>query len=144
MGADVFEAARSVASISPPKGRGLRHRVRANNFDFELIDDSYNANPASIVAALEVLSRARISSAGRRLAVLGDMLELGRESRALHLKIAGEVTNNKVDLVYAVGLRMRDMFDALPDAKQAYWTETSEELLSVIISHLQHGDVVLV
>ena len=118
--------------------------MRANNFDFELIDDSYNATPVSIVAALKVLSRVRISSTGRRLAVLGDMLELGCESRALHLKIAGAVTVNKVDLVYAVGLRMRDMFDALPDAKQAYWTETSEELLSVIISHLQHGDVVLV
>ena len=70
------------------------------------------------------------------------MLELGGKSRILHLEIASEVTNNNIDLVYAVGLRMRDMFDALPAAKQAYWSETSEELLSVIISHLQHGDVV--
>ena len=144
VGADVFEAARAFGSINPPKGRGLRHRVRTKSFEFELIDDSYNASPVSISAALAVLSQLGGADSGRRIAVLGDMLELGSGSSSLHLKLTHKIIEYKIDLVYATGPKMREMFEALPSGKQAHWSENSEELLSVLVSQLQQDDVVLI
>ena len=144
IGGDVFEAAQALGDVTPIQGRGLHHLVRATKFGFELIDDSYNANPASVSAALEVLSQVSVKSSGRRLAVLGDMLELGHKSQALHLELATKVIDKKIDLVYAVGLEMRHMFDALPSKKRGHWSETSDELLGVLVSNLKNNDVVLV
>ena len=140
----MFEAAQSFGSVTPIKGRGLQKHVRAKGFGFELIDDSYNASPASVSAALKNLARIRAKPSGRILAVLGDMLELGHNSQALHLDVAYQINHEKIDLVYAVGPRMRDMFEVLPSAKRGHWSENSKEILDVLISNLKDNDVVLV
>ena len=144
VGADVFEASRAFEHVVPLKGRGLRHRVRAAQFEVEIIDDSYNASPASVAAALAVLSRIDKGISGRRIAVLGDMLELGPESKPFHLGLAQKVVENRVDLVYAVGPKMRNMYRELPSQYQGHWSETSQELIGVLATGLQHDDVVLV
>ena len=143
-GADVFDAAQSFGSVTPMKGRGSRQYINAVNLTFTLIDDSYNASPVSIEAALEVLSRIELTSPGRRIAVLGDMLELGSNSHNLHIKLASKILDNKIDLVYAVGPRMREMFELLPTHKQGFWSENPENLLTSLITQLQNNDVVLV
>ncbi len=143
-GANVFDAAQSFRNVTPIKGRGSRQRVKAVGFTFELIDDSYNASPASVKAALEVLTRIELNTLGRRLAVLGDMLELGSNSQNLHMELVNKILDNKIDLVFAVGPRMRDLFDTLPTHQQGHWSETSEELLTFLIPQLQSNDVVLV
>ena len=82
LGADVEAAAAALADLRPAKGRGERNRIDLPGGTFELIDDSYNASPPSMAAAFEVLGRARPGPGGRRIAVLGDMLELGDEAAA--------------------------------------------------------------
>ena len=144
VGADVLDAARAFGSVTPIQGRGSRQHIKAVNFSFELIDDSYNASPASINAALDVLSRIELRTPGRRIAVLGDMLELGSNSQTLHMELAANILNNKIDLVYAVGPRMRDLFDTLPTQNQGGWSETSDKILTFLVSQLKNNDVVLV
>src|ERR1700716_577266 len=83
-GADLALAALALSQIEPAAGRGMRRALELADGEATLIDESYNANPASMAAALNVLGKAAIGSHGRRIAVLGDMLELGPTSAALH------------------------------------------------------------
>jgi UDP-N-acetylmuramoyl-tripeptide--D-alanyl-D-alanine ligase len=101
-GADLALAALALSHIRPAAGRGVRRidagtRARRGH---ALIDESYNANPASMRAALNVLGQAPIGPRGRRIAVLGDMLELGRTGAELHRGLVEAVKANHIDLVY--------------------------------------------
>ncbi len=144
LGANLDQAAQDFADVALPKGRGLSHRISRSGMQFTLIDDSYNASPVSIAAALAVLSRFGQGAAGRRIAVLGDMLELGDDSPDLHEGLAEPIAANSIDLVYAAGDRMKDLFDVLPDRVRGGWAAGSAELLSQLEGKLQDGDVVLV
>jgi len=144
LGADLFDAAQSIGTVTQPKGRGRSHHIQTKDFGFELIDDSYNASPVSIAAALAVLSRKRGGAAGRRIAVLGDMLELGEDSGRLHKDLAGPVLDNSIDLVFASGLYMKELIDALPAEKRGAWSESSDQLLPEVTAALRDQDSVLV
>ncbi len=144
LGANLDQAAQDFADVAPPKGRGLAHQITRSDIQFTLIDDSYNASPVSIAAALAVLSRFGQGAAGRRIAVLGDMLELGDDSPALHKGLAEPIAANGIDLVYAAGERMKALFDVLPDQVRGAWAASSADLFSQLESDLQDGDVVLV
>ena len=144
LGADLFKAAQAISAITQPKGRGRSHTIQTTAFGFELIDDSYNASPVSIAAALAVLSRKRGGAAGRRIAVLGDMLELGDDSPALHRDLAGPVLENGIDLVFAAGSHMKELVEALPAEKRGGWAQTSDQLLPDVIAALGDQDSVLV
>jgi UDP-N-acetylmuramoyl-tripeptide--D-alanyl-D-alanine ligase len=144
VGADVFAAARAFADIKPPKGRGQRHTLPVNDGDFELIDDSYNASPVSIAAALEVLARTEPGSSGRRIVALGDMKELGSDSPNLHRAIAPQVDAANVDLVYAAGTEMKYMCEGLPGTVGVTHAATSDDLIQPLLTEIQPGDVVLV
>jgi len=154
IGADPALAALDLGQWQPPAGRGSRTRVYLDIVDaaqsFDLIDDAYNANPASVAAALEVLAAAtprdgvgRIYT-GRRIAVLGDMLELGPDEVALHAAVAAHPAMAGVKLVHCVGPRMRALWAALPEARRGEWHETAPQLAARAHHLADAGDVVLV
>ncbi len=143
-GADLTLAALALSEMRAPSGRGLRETLHVPNGTATLIDESYNANPASVAAALNVLGQAAVGPRGRRIAVLGDMLELGTKSAELHRGLADAVTSNNVDKVYCCGPLMRHLFDALPSNVQGAHASDSVGLESVTVGALRPGDVVMV
>ena len=153
LGADLALAAQSLGRWHPFEGRGARERVQLDPVErqmtLELIDDSYNANPTSMAAALEVLAAAHVRhdigrvSKGRRIAFLGDMKELGPEAMALHAGLAQLDATKTLDKVHCVGPLMKALYDALPAHQQGVWAETSEEVVPELRRHLDAGDVVL-
>jgi len=142
--ADLGVAAAALASLSAPKGRGRRHKVGRTGYSFELIDDSYNASPASMRAAFEVLATAELSPRGKRIAVLGDMLELGPESPRMHAELADALVAARVDRVFTCGRNMARLYDALPQPLRGGHAGTSEQLAPMVKAAIQPGDVVMV
>ncbi len=153
LGADMALAAQSIGRWVPFEGRGAREVITLDpvetHLTLQLIDDSYNANPTSMAAALDVLAAASVRndigrvSKGRRIAFLGDMKELGPEAEALHSGLADLGAMQSVDKVHCVGPLMRHLYDALPDHRRGLWTETSQEMVQGLRARLDSGDVVL-
>ncbi|WP_299874473.1 UDP-N-acetylmuramoyl-tripeptide--D-alanyl-D-alanine ligase [uncultured Sulfitobacter sp.] len=153
LGADLALAAQSLGRWKPYKGRGQRETIVLDpverHLTLDLIDDSYNANPTSMAAALEVLAAASVThdigrvSKGRRIAFLGDMKELGPEAEALHRALGDLPSVQALDKVHCIGPLMKGLFEALPEHQRGLWFDTSAEALSGLRSHLDSGDVVL-
>lgn len=150
LGADRALALNGLAAWAPPRGRGGREDVPWPGGRLGLIDDAFNANPASLAAGLAVLAgqapqdgEGRIRR-GRRVAILGDMLELGPAERALHEAVAADPAVAAVDVVHCVGPRMRWLHEALPEARRGEWAERPEEIAPRLARLLDAGDVVLV
>jgi len=143
-GADLARAALALASVEPAKGRGARQRLRIDDGDVLLIDESYNANPASVRAALALLAQAKPGKGGRRIAVLGDMLELGDFGAGLHGDLAQPVDEAQVDVLYAAGPLMANLWVRTPAARRGAYAETSEGLRDALLSGLRAGDVVMI
>jgi len=154
IGADLARAALALASWTAPEGRGARWRIwrgpHGVDGAFDLLDESYNANPASMGAALEVLAVSRPNdnmgrvTRGRRIAILGDMLELGAEEAAMHAGLAEHPAMESVDMVICSGPRMRALHKALDPAKRGGWFETSAEAAQRARRVIDAGDVVTV
>lgn len=154
LGADVAVAARDMIGWRPPAGRGTREKVYLDAVDFdlslELIDDAFNANPTSMAAALEVLAKSRPRNGigrvgrGRKIAILGDMLELGADEREVHAGIAGLSYVDGIDLIHCVGPRMEALWDALPELKKGEWAEDADTLAGYAHRLIDAGDVILV
>ena len=140
MGLDPVTAISGLEGFSPLAGRGLRRTVTLPGGTFLLLDESYNANGASMRAALDVL---RLQPAKRRIAVLGDMLELGDEGPAEHSGLAETLTSS-ADLLFACGPSMRHLFDAVPADKRAAHAANSHELAPMVAASIEAGDAVLV
>jgi UDP-N-acetylmuramoyl-tripeptide--D-alanyl-D-alanine ligase len=140
LGADPEAAARALAGFTPPAGRGRQHRVLVPGGEITLIDDSYNANPASLCAALRVLG----SASGRKLAALGDMLELGDHAPRLHAGLAEPVAACDVDKVYTAGPAMGHLHEALPPGRRGGHVADAGELVPVLQAELRPGDTLLV
>lgn len=143
-GADVARAAAALAGFTLPKGRGRAHSVDLAGGGFELIDDSYNASPVSMAAAFEVLGLTEPGPGGRRIAVLGDMLELGADAPALHADLAEPLKAQGIDLVFTAGPAMAHLFDALPSAMRGGHAGESATLAPLVSAAVQAGDVVTV
>jgi len=144
VGGDVKNAAASLAVVELPKGRGLRHRVAVEGGSFELIDESYNASPVSMRAALEVLGVAQPGGGGRRIAVLGDMLELGADAGDLHADLAAPLRHNGIDAVFTAGPHMARLWEALPLAMRGGHAADAETLSPLVLAAVGPGDVVMV
>ncbi|WP_170769206.1 UDP-N-acetylmuramoyl-tripeptide--D-alanyl-D-alanine ligase [Ruegeria lacuscaerulensis] len=141
MGVDLDKAIAGLRRWSPVKGRGVREQIAlAGGGQIELLDDSYNANPTSMAAALDVLAAAEGS---RRIAFLGDMKELGAQELPMHAAMADVAAMAKVDQVHCIGPLMKSLHDALPDDKRGLWTETSAEMATKLPDLIRSGDVVL-
>lgn len=143
-GVDFDAAAGALAFFAAQPGRGERLELDAEDGPYTLIDESYNANPASMRAALELAGALPLARQGRRIAVLGDMLELGRDAEAMHADLAGAVAANHIDVVYAAGPLMQHLFEALPADLRGAWRESSSELEPIVCSAIQGGDIVIV
>lgn len=135
-GADVGQAAKALENWQVPAGRGERWNVG----NMTLIDDSYNANPTSVAAALDVLAH----GAGRRIAILGDMLELGTDEIAMHEDLATLEYMPEIDQVHCVGPLMKSLHAALPTDKRGTWAETSSELAKQMPILLNDDDTIMV
>jgi UDP-N-acetylmuramoyl-tripeptide--D-alanyl-D-alanine ligase len=133
---DVLNAAAALKDFTALKGRGARFDAG----DIHVIDESYNANPASMAAALALLGAAR----GRKIAVLGDMLEMGEGGSAHHAGLAAPIETNKVDLVFTCGMQMRALWNALPASRRGGTADNSMALAPLLNSVLKPGDTVLV
>ena len=144
LGADLARAALSLAALRPPVGRGERTALAIGEGEAFLVDESYNANPASIRAALATLAAIETGPRGRRIAVLGDMLELGPQGASHHRALAGPVEEAGIDLVFTAGPLMRNLFEALPVSRRGAAAATSAELLDPVLSVLRPGDAVMV
>lgn len=144
VGVDIQAAAKSLAAMTAPKGRGTRVRVAWSGGQVEIIDDSYNANPASMRAAIATLAAARPGHRGRRIAVLGDMLELGAEGPQLHAALVTPLTDWRIDLVLTAGPLMRNLHDALPRSLRAGHAEDADAAAVQLLAILRAGDLVLV
>ncbi len=144
LGADLALAALALGDLAPPAGRGARQSLQAPGGPFTLIDESYNGNPASMRAAIENLGRIPVSGRGRRIAVLGDMLELGPSGPALHEGLADAVLANGVDKVFACGPLMRGLYDGLPSAIRGAYAGQASGLEPLVLDAIRAGDVVTV
>jgi UDP-N-acetylmuramoyl-tripeptide--D-alanyl-D-alanine ligase len=131
----------ALARFRPLAGRGEETRLALPQGEVVLIDESYNANPVSMRAALSTLAARR--SAGRRIAVLTDMLELS-DSPAVHAALAQAVLESDVDLAFLAGPDMKALHDVLPDARRGAWRATAEALAPVVVEALEAGDVVMI
>lgn len=144
MGADLALAALALADLTPPAGRGARQILQAPGGPFTLIDESYNGNPASMRAAIENLGRIAPQGRGRRIAVIGDMRELGPTGQALHDGLAEPLTGNGIDLVLACGPLMKGLYERLPSALRGGYAAQSDELEPLVLDVIRAGDVITV
>ncbi|MDX6805598.1 UDP-N-acetylmuramoylalanyl-D-glutamyl-2,6-diaminopimelate--D-alanyl-D-alanine ligase [Terrihabitans rhizophilus] len=139
-GADVKAAAAGLAQFQAPQGRGQRHTLNLVGGQAVLLDESYNANPASMRAAIALLG----ATNGRRIAVLGDMLELGDASEDMHRGLAETLLAAKVDLVFTAGRAMRALHEELPEARRGGWAATSSELQPQVLDAVRAGDALMI
>ena len=143
-GADLALAALSLAEVEALSGRGRRHVVDVTGGPCVLIDESYNANPASMSAAIKSLGLVPRLGQGRRIAVLGDMAELGEASKDLHMDIAGLLDTVDIDLVFSCGPQMAHMFAHLPPDRRGIHAPSTDALTNILQAEIHAGDVVMV
>ena len=144
LGADLARAALALGALTPPVGRGERTALAIGGGTAYLVDESYNANPASVRAALATLAGIETGPRGRRIAVLGDMLELGPAAPDLHRGLAEAIEAARIDLVFVAGPLMRSLFEALPVSRRGGVADVANDLIEPLAGVLRPGDAVMV
>ncbi|MGF1475016.1 MAG: UDP-N-acetylmuramoyl-tripeptide--D-alanyl-D-alanine ligase [Geminicoccaceae bacterium] len=140
LGGDVEAFAASLAGLEASAGRGRQHRLTFDGRTITLIDDSYNANPRSMAAAIALLAQAP----GRKIAALGSMLELGRESDRLHAELAGPLNDAGVASVITVGAAIAPLAAALPADRLLAELDDAGGAYEILRQKLRDGDTLLV
>lgn len=144
LGADLALAALALGDLTPPAGRGARQRLQMPGGVLTLLDESYNGNPASMRAAIENLGRLPVEGRGRRIAVLGDMLELGPSGGDLHKGLREPLVANGIDTVFACGPLMKGLYESLPSAMRGAYADDAGALEPLVLDGVRAGDVVTV
>jgi UDP-N-acetylmuramoyl-tripeptide--D-alanyl-D-alanine ligase len=144
VGADLAVCALALVALAAPVGRGRRATLTVPNGTAVLIDESYNANPASMRAALALLGQMPVERNGRRIAVMGDMLELGARGAELHRALVEPVVANAVDLVFCAGPLMQALWQALPSERRGAYAEAAAALEPQVVAAVRAGDAVMV
>ena len=143
IGLDWQKAAAEFGYVQLPQGRGRHHSVRIGGRRILIIDDSYNANPASISAALNMLAELTLPPGGRRIAIIGDMLELGSDGPQLHAELAKPILEAGIDRVYVVGPLMKNLWDVLPTHLRGTRVESAADLIPSLLDEIAEGDALL-
>lgn len=144
LGADLDKAIAAFAHVEPVKGRGKRELLAVTGGTITLIDESYNASPVAVRAALNLLGNLPPGNGGRRIAILGDMRELGPQSATLHQGLAPDLKAAGIDLVFLVGPYMQGLSALMPADMLGDQVERSEDLATIIGDKLKANDIVLV
>lgn len=144
VGADLHRAAVALAELPATKGRGARLLLDAAPGNITIIDESYNANPASMRAAIDLLRDTPVSDGGRRIAVLGDMLELGRFSDEMHRELAGPLIESGFDLVLLAGPEIKVLDGALTNSPAHHYCDDLDSLQTLLLDTVKAGDVVMI
>ncbi|MFM2282398.1 MAG: UDP-N-acetylmuramoyl-tripeptide--D-alanyl-D-alanine ligase family protein, partial [Pseudomonadota bacterium] len=143
-GADLDATVAAFAEVTAGQGRGQRLRLAIGDGSFTLIDESYNANPASMRAAIALLAGSAPGEGGRRIAVLGDMLEMGEFSAEVHAGLAEPLIAAGIDEIWIAGPDMAYLRDALQQAKEPIYRDSADELTAYALANIKPGDVVMV
>lgn len=145
-GANLDMAIASVKKISAAEGRGTQEKINIGDVSnpITLIDETYNASPAAMNAAFRVMALVDVGRGGRKIAILGDMLELGKNSAKMHEDLALPIKAAGIDLVYTCGSLMKNLHDKLPPEQQGVHKKDSKELAKIVPDILSPGDVVMV
>jgi UDP-N-acetylmuramoyl-tripeptide--D-alanyl-D-alanine ligase len=141
---DIEKAMAGLATMQAEKGRGRRYRLAKDGGWFTLIDESYNANPTSMRAAIALLRDAEPHGQGRRIAVLGDMLEMGEHSPAVHAGLAEPLAEAGIATVWLGGPDMAALRGALAEPIETTYRETADELAAHALESVRPGDVLVV
>ncbi|WP_375665740.1 UDP-N-acetylmuramoyl-tripeptide--D-alanyl-D-alanine ligase [Bartonella sp. TT121SHDZB] len=145
MGVELEPVFLSFRHFSSQKGRGVRYRLSlSNGGEFYLIDESYNANPASMRAALELLATGPVGKGGRRIAILGDMLELGEYSEKLHRDLIKPIRLSGANPVFLFGEAMKSLVSDLSAGVKVHYAENIEKILSLLLAEISSGDLLMV
>ncbi|MCZ2158325.1 UDP-N-acetylmuramoyl-tripeptide--D-alanyl-D-alanine ligase [Bartonella sp. 220] len=145
IGIDLEHVLHSLSCFSLQKGRGIRYRLSLpSGGEFHLIDESYNANPASMHAALGLLATGPVGEGGRRIAILGDMLELGVYSEKLHRDLVKPVSLSGADLVFLFGEAMKFLATDLSTYVKVHYAENIEKILPLIFAEISNGDLLMI
>ncbi|MEJ0063061.1 MAG: UDP-N-acetylmuramoyl-tripeptide--D-alanyl-D-alanine ligase [Alphaproteobacteria bacterium] len=144
-GAPLEACAAALASYTPPEGRGARHEIALpDGGSITLIDESYNASPVAMRAAIAVLGQSAPGGGGRRIAILGDMRELGQTAPRLHAELAEPLIAAKIDQVYCCGHMIQGLLASVPSSMRGRYAADSKSLAAMVAPELRGGDVVLV
>ena len=143
-GCDTKRAVAAMKDVTPARGRGARETLKIGEGAFTLIDEAYNANPTSMRAALALLGQTQPGEGGRRIAIIGDMLELGPQAVELHAGLAGDLVEAKTDLLFAAGPLSKHLFDSAPEAMRVAWGPRAGEIEASVVEAIHPGDVVMV
>jgi UDP-N-acetylmuramoyl-tripeptide--D-alanyl-D-alanine ligase len=144
LGGSVGQAAQDMSTLSALSGRGARERLKVADGAFDLIDESYNANPLSMATAIATLGRATPGAGGRRIAVLGDMLELGPTGPELHAGIANAINQHGTDLVFACGPMMRHLWENVAESRRGGYAGGSNEVAEQVARAVRPGDIIMI
>jgi UDP-N-acetylmuramoyl-tripeptide--D-alanyl-D-alanine ligase len=139
---DLDTSLAALEAFAPLAGRGAERTIAAAAGPFVLIDESYNANPVSLQAAMDTLGAH--AAKGRRIAVLTDMLELGPDAERFHAQGAGMAQAAGIDLVFCAGPLMKFLWDALPPTRRGGYAQTAAALAPQVVQAIEPGDVVMV
>ncbi len=145
-GGNLQQAVEALRNSEPTEGRGNRHSIvlEEGKPPLTIIDESYNANPASMLAAFKVFEMVNPVPGGRRIAVLGDMLELGKDGPRLHAELANPLLRAKTDLLFCCGPQMDALYQALPEPWRGGHADDSRALAKKLLEAVKPGDVLLV
>ena len=144
LGVDTETGVRALSAFEPLAGRGAEKLVRIDGGSFRLIDESYNANPISMRAAMATLGQRRVDSPGRRIVALTDMLELGEEAESFHVGLLQPIEEAGITQVFLAGPLMKALWDSLPAARQGAYAPSAAELAPRLVEAVRPGDVVMV
>jgi UDP-N-acetylmuramoyl-tripeptide--D-alanyl-D-alanine ligase len=138
------KAADAFQRLTLAKGRGSPKKIMAATGEFTLIDESYNASPVATEMAIRVLGAKQPEGNGRRLLALGDMRELGGQSRSLHESLAPAIAKADIALLFCCGEYMKYLYDSLPERQRGAWRSTSAELAPIVAEQIRAGDIITI